>query len=190
MRLRALQAPKSPRELQHLFQLVTGSRSISVQVSNVAALIKSLGGYELYGQNHYIPLRELLQNASDAVRARRYLVEAYAGYKEDYRGRVVIDVEEEETATKLTIRDNGIGMSLGTLTSELLDFGSSLWRSNRLAEEFPEILRTPFAATGRYGIGFFSVFMWATKVRVTTRKCNEQDRTYILEFEGGAVRRP
>jgi len=44
-----------------------------IRVSNVAALIHNLGGENLYGRDLVVPLRELIQNASDAVRARRLL---------------------------------------------------------------------------------------------------------------------
>jgi hypothetical protein len=44
-----------------------------VRVSHVASLVSKLGGRELYGDDQTVPLRELLQNASDAVRARRVL---------------------------------------------------------------------------------------------------------------------
>jgi hypothetical protein len=42
-----------------------------VRVSSVVRLVESLGGRELYGETPHVPLRELIQNASDAVRARR-----------------------------------------------------------------------------------------------------------------------
>jgi histidine kinase/DNA gyrase B/HSP90-like ATPase len=162
----------------------------TIHVSNVGSLVKSIGGYELYGEHYYIPLRELLQNASDAIRARRYLSAVHTPVRDAYTGRAVIIVDREKESTKLIVRDNGVGMSLQTLSKELLDFGNSLWASDRLAAEFPKLLGTGFAATGRYGIGFFSSFMWASRVQVTTRKFSEGERTYVLEFLAGAARRP
>ncbi len=44
-----------------------------VTVSNVAALASHIGGEQLYGNNLLVPLRELIQNASDAIRARRII---------------------------------------------------------------------------------------------------------------------
>lgn len=44
-----------------------------VRVSNVARLLVRLGGRQLYGDDPLVPLREAIQNAADAVRARRYL---------------------------------------------------------------------------------------------------------------------
>jgi len=48
-----------------------------------------------------------------------------------------------------------------------------------------------FESTGKYGIGFFSVFMWGERVRVTTRRYDEaQDETRVLEFENALKSRP
>lgn len=43
----------------------------TIHVTDLPVVIKSIGGDELYGKNPYAPLRELIQNACDAVRARR-----------------------------------------------------------------------------------------------------------------------
>jgi hypothetical protein len=60
-----------------------------------------------------------------------------------------------------------------------------------MREELPELQGKGFESTGRYGIGFFSVFMWGGRVRVTTRKyrCGMKD-TLVIEFKGGLERRP
>ena len=42
-----------------------------VHVLDVARLVRQLGGEELYGKDITVPLRELIQNGADAVRARR-----------------------------------------------------------------------------------------------------------------------
>jgi hypothetical protein len=45
-----------------------------VQVSDVATLVRRLGGEQLYGDDDkHAPFREVIQNASDAIRARRFL---------------------------------------------------------------------------------------------------------------------
>ncbi len=45
----------------------------SIKVSNVSSLVHKLGGEQLYGKNNTIPLRELIQNSIDAIKARRIL---------------------------------------------------------------------------------------------------------------------
>ncbi|MDX9796982.1 MAG: hypothetical protein RBT24_09125, partial [Arcobacteraceae bacterium] len=44
-----------------------------IKVTDVAKLVGSLGGEQLYGKNLLVPIREIIQNASDAIRARRIL---------------------------------------------------------------------------------------------------------------------
>jgi hypothetical protein len=48
-----------------------------IKITSVTDLVRKLGGEELYGHDPIVPLRELIQNASDAVRARRP-IEDYA----------------------------------------------------------------------------------------------------------------
>jgi HSP90 family molecular chaperone len=55
-----------------------------VHVSDVPSLIAQIGGAQLYRKDPSVPLRELIQNAADAVRARR----ALSGMREGCCGRV------------------------------------------------------------------------------------------------------
>ena len=50
-------------------------------------------------------------------------------------------------------------MSRRVLVDYLLDFGSSFWTSEGVKQEFPGLIGKGMPHTGRYGIGFFSVFM-------------------------------
>lgn len=158
----------------------------AVKVGNVAQLVKRLGGEELYGKDKTVPLRELVQNASDAVRARR----AYENREESW-GDVTVRLGKDLEGHWLEVEDNGIGMSADVLTTTLLDFGSSYWDSELVLKERPGLLAHGFSPTGKYGIGFFSVFMWGHKVRVTTRQPESALRnTLVLEFLTGINARP
>ena len=91
----------------------------------------------------------------------------------------------------LVVEDNGIGMSEQVLTGPLLDFGTSFWRSSLAMEEFPGLMAAGMHAIGRFGIGFFSVFMLGPVVRVYSRRCDKgQDTGRLLEFRGGTSARP
>lgn len=157
-----------------------------IRVSNVAKLIERLGGRELYGDNMIIPLRELIQNATDAIRARRILDDE----PEDF-GLITVQIGEDETGTYIQVEDNGTGMSQTVLKEFLIDFGNSFWDSDKVKYEFPGLMSKGFSSTGKYGIGFFSVFMWGTKVSVISNRYDaDRDKTIVLEFDNGTYSRP
>jgi hypothetical protein len=97
----------------------------------------------------------------------------------------------DEIGDWLEVEDTGIGMSAEVLAGPLVDFGASYWDSALMLREFPSLLGRGFQATGRFGIGFFSVFMVAARVRVTTRRHDAaQADTRVLEFRRGLEGRP
>jgi hypothetical protein len=158
----------------------------SVQVSDVPRLLISLGGKELYGRNPTVPLRELIQNGSDAVRARR----AIEGRPEGW-GKIIVRLGKDNDKHWLEVEDTGIGMSQSVLTKYLLDFSTTFWGSNAMIDELPGLLGSGFRPTGKYGIGFFSVFMLGNSVRVRTRRADAaQKDTLVLEFNTGLSSRP
>src|SRR5690242_6012357 len=87
-----------------------------IRVSAVADLVSKLGGEELYGNNPSVPLRELIQNASDAVRARRVLEERDPAW-----GEIRISTGKDPHGTWIQVEDTGIGMSERVITGPFLD---------------------------------------------------------------------
>ena len=157
-----------------------------IQVSDVCSLIRSLGGENLYGDDKTVPLRELIQNASDAVRARR-LIDS----KDKDWGDVIVRMGDDDEGHWIEVEDTGVGMSVDILSGVFLDFGKSGWESDQIIQTFPTLLSKGFESTGQYGIGFYSVFMWGEHVRVTTRQFDAaREKTLQLEFLGGLNRRP
>jgi hypothetical protein len=156
-----------------------------VHVSDIATLVTRLGGRELYGDNDSAPMRELLQNAADAIEARRILTK-----KADW-GVIVIRTGKDEFGSWIELEDDGVGISSETLTGAFLDFGRSFWSSTEYVVEFPELAAVDFRSVGKFGIGFFSVFMWGNRVRVTSRRFDASKRdTHVLTFEKGLLERP
>src|SRR5450755_3996049 len=125
-----------------------------LRVSDVPRLVRLFGGAHLYGNDLRIPIRELVQNSSDAIRARRLLQNLHASY-----GKVVVTIRTEPDGHWLDVEDDGIGMSERTMTGSLLDFGKSFWTSDAIKLEFPGLIAKGMSATGRFGVGFSSVFM-------------------------------
>ena len=157
-----------------------------LRVSDVPAIVERLGGAQLYGDNPTVALRELIQNAADAIQARR----RFEGRPGDW-GSITVELIEDAGHSWLVVEDNGIGMAENVLTGPLLDFGNSFWRSPLATEEFPGLMAAGMQAIGRFGIGFFSVFMLGPVVRVYSRRCDRGHETgRLLEFRGGTSARP
>jgi len=157
-----------------------------IHISDITGLISKLGGQELYGDDPSIALRELIQNASDAIRARRRLES-----RDDDWGMVTVRLLTDGDADWLEVEDDGIGMSEQVIRHYLLSFGSSYWGSELMRTEFPGLLAKGLNQTGRYGIGFFSLSILSDNIRILTRRFNAgYDKTYSLEFASGLWSRP
>lgn len=135
---------------------------VSFQIRDVGDVIEKFGGAKLYGEKPHLALRELIQNAADAIRALRVY------RNKTQHGRIDISLTEENGAWWLHVQDDGIGMSRYVLTDVLLDFGRSLWRDASLREQWAGLAGSGFEAVGQFGIGFFSVFMLGDEIKVTT----------------------
>jgi len=159
--------------------------STRLHVSDVPSLVERLGGAQLYGDDPSIVLRELIQNAADAVRARRHLQPRYEG------GRIEVELGADEHGAWLEVGDTGVGMSDAVLTGSLLDFGASYWTSELALRECPGLAASGFDPNGTYGIGFYSVFMLSTEITVRTRTWTEGVvGTKILEFVESGGKQP
>ncbi len=157
-----------------------------VRVTAVASLVSTLGGAALYGKNSIAPLRELIQNGCDAVRARRLLEHLDPSW-----GKVSVRLGEDTDGYWLEVEDIGVGMSPRVLSGSLLDFGNSFWGSTQMHQELPGLDAAGFSATGRFGIGFFSVFMLGGHVTVCSRRFEAaREDTWVLQFEKGLAERP
>ncbi|MCO4201304.1 ATP-binding protein [Aeromonas hydrophila] len=163
---------------------------ISIHVSNLPRLISTLGGRALYGENNYVGIRELIQNGLDAVVAARNL-----GYLDDQEGLIGLKLEKNnDNSWRLSITDNGLGMSRYVLSNILLDFGKSLWSDDDIRYEHPRLAQTGFSSIGQFGIGFYSVFMLSNQVTIITNryksKLDENNTHWKLTFQNGLTERP
>ncbi|MEV6165555.1 ATP-binding protein [Streptomyces sp. NPDC052052] len=160
-----------------------------IKVGDVAGLVSRLGGNELYGKSWVVALREITTNACDAVKAREAL-SSYRGGR-PFAGRVSLWLEVQENRSWLCCSDNGIGMTPGILGGKLLDFGTTSWLSADVVRENPGLLASKFEPSGRFGIGFFSVFMMGSRVQVVSRSVSGGPAdTWVLEFSNGVEHRP
>ena len=161
---------------------------VNVHISDVAHLIMTLGGKELYGKDdlQLIVLRELIQNARDAIQARR-LLEG----EDNFNGKIMVKVRKVDGDVSLSVTDNGVGMSLETISHSLLNFGSSFWHDDSVNIEFPGLKTAGFKSVGQYGIGFFSAFMIAKSIVIETRKYTDGLKdAHLVKFPSGLTLAP
>lgn len=187
-RARRVKGAGSPESLARTIQ-TRGWRPVDtrLRVSDIPKVVETLGGAKLYGDDPTVVLRELIQNSTDAIQARR----RYQQGRRETWGKITVGLTTRADGHWLTVEDNGIGMSELVLTGPLIDFGTSFWRSSLAAQEFPGLIAKGMNAIGRYGIGFFSVFMIGTVVRVISRRFDHgEDSARILEFRDGTASRP
>jgi len=155
-----------------------------VHVSDVPSLIAQIGGAQLYRKDPSVPLRELIQNAADAIRARR----ALAGLSPDW-GSITVRVGRDSNGRWIEVADTGLGMTPRVLTRHLLDFGTSYWMTEDVRRDYPGLAASGFVPAGRFGIGFFSVFMWGDRLQIFSRPFQDQ-ATHVLEFDNGLGAHP
>lgn len=127
--------------------------------------------HSLYSDRE-IFLRELVANAADATDRRRFeaLTDPTLSPPAEAKVRIVPD----KAARTLLIADDGIGMTrqelidnLGTIArSGTRAFGQAL--ASAKPEERPNLI-------GQFGVGFYSAFMVADRVEVTSRKAGGEE---------------
>ncbi|ABE40592.1 ATP-binding region, ATPase-like [Rhodopseudomonas palustris BisB5] len=157
-----------------------------IHASNVPKIVDSFGGSKLYGDDPLVAIRELIQNGRDAIDARRRRQGRDEGW-----GQIQVSTFERDGETWLSVEDNGVGMSERVLTGPFIDFGVSFWTSPLLHEEFPGLAASGVLPVGRFGVGFYSVFMLGDFVRVITRPCDQGiERSLVMEFREGLSSRP
>ena len=134
--------------------------------------------------NKEIFLRELISNASDAIDKLYYRSLTDKNVKVN-KDDLYIRVTPNKEARTLTIEDNGCGMNKEELEENL----GTIAKSGSLA--FKEVAKAKENAEkdddvniiGQFGVGFYSAFMVASKVRVES-KCYGAEKAYAWESEG------
>jgi molecular chaperone HtpG len=150
-------------------------RSFQAEVSRLLDIV----AHSLYSDRR-IFLRELISNASDACDRLRY--EAITRPEltaDDTNFRVTLTVDKG--ARTLTLADNGIGMNHDDLVENLGTIarsGTAAFMKNLTGDAKRDV-----ALIGQFGVGFYSSFMIADRVTVTTRKAGE-DAAWRWESDG------
>jgi hypothetical protein len=149
---------------------------------NTSKLLELLSGTQLWG-NPNAALRELLQNAFDAVREQL----AYERLSRINQGQIPPDgqswecflgnnhhvslaVEQRDGALWLCCQDDGVGMNLDIIEQHFLVSGKPVRHQIKQLER--DCLKAGFSLgrTGQFGIGVLSYFMLGEEMRLLTRR--------------------
>ena len=153
---------KKPKAESHAFQ------------AEVAKLLQ-LMVHSVYSDRDVF-LRELISNAADALDKLRYEAIAAPALLEE-APLLNIVITPDKAAKTLTIADSGIGMS----EAELIDNLGTIAKSGTQA--FVEKAGQGVNLIGQFGVGFYSAFIVANRVEVTSRKAGT-DESFTWASEG------
>jgi len=137
--------------------------------------------HSLYS-NKEIFLRELISNASDAMDKLRYLTLSDSKYKSiEFTPRIDIKFEDSKKAKTLTIIDNGIGMNKKELVENLGTIARS--GTKNFLENLSGDSKKDNNLIGQFGVGFYSSFMVADDVEVSTKKAGDK-KAFLWKSDG------
>ena len=153
---------------------VMSKQKFKTEVSKLLDIVVN----SLYSEK-YIFLRELISNASDACDKLRYYSLTNPGIaKNNGDFKIIITPNAEENT--LTVSDNGIGMNKDDLVNHLGTIAKSGTADFvRNAKDNGSVVDL----IGKFGVGFYSAFMVAEKVEVTTRRAGEE-QAYLWKSNG------
>ncbi len=155
--------------------MTTETFTFQAEVSKLLDIV----AHSLYSHKE-IFLRELISNASDACDKLRYQALTQPDLGPDEAGfKVEISVDEKKKT--ISVADNGIGMNHADLVETLGTIAKS--GTQAFVEHLGKDGSKDVDQIGQFGVGFYSSFMVASKVEVTTRKAGE-DAAWLWSSDG------
>jgi hypothetical protein len=132
-----------------------------------AKILDLLTGHTLYNDANVV-LRELAQNAIDAVRLQAKVEEKSSLSN----GKIEINWDSKNRI--LSVQDNGTGMSQRIIEDHLLKVGASRYQDPDFKKRYPD-----FSSISRFGIGILSAFMIADSVEIFTSNIEDEKGRHL-----------
>jgi len=136
--------------------------------------------HSLYTQRE-IFIRELISNAADALdkaRLKEVMGEKIADPDLDLKIRIHLDKE----AKTMTISDTGIGMTRDELVQNIGTIARS--GTSEFLKQLGDNTKESINLIGKFGVGFYSVFMAGKNVEVTSKSANSKEPAYTWISDG------
>ena len=125
-------------------------------------------------------LRELLSNASDALDKARFLALKDSDLRQVEDPQIRISFDEESNT--ITIEDDGVGMNREEIIENLGTIAQSGTKSFGEKLDSGESLES---LIGQFGVGFYSAFMVADRVEVTSLSIQSDSEAVFWSSDGG-----
>ncbi len=136
--------------------------------------------HSLYSSRE-IFLRELISNASDALDKLRFESNKNTDYT-DKELALEIRIELDEKNKILRIIDTGIGMSFDEIIANIGTIAHS--SSAEFIKQLKDNKEEANNIIGKFGVGFYSVFMAADKVTVKSKSFRQEEKPVVWVSEG------
>lgn len=128
-------------------------------------ILKLLVGHTLYNDTTVV-LRELVQNAIDAIRLQYYI-----DVKNNPASEIGdVHINWDSAARKLVFTDTGTGMTQDIIENNLLKIGASRYQDEDFIKKYPD-----FAPISRFGIGILTCFLIADEIDIITCSNEEEN---------------
>lgn len=124
--------------------------------------------------NKDVFLRELISNASDALDKLRYKQLTEQNAKQELSIKLFTD----KNSKTISIQDFGIGMSKDELIRNL---GTIAHSGTKAFMESIENGTADMSLIGQFGVGFYSAFLVADKVKVVSKSANSPEEVWVWE---------
>jgi hypothetical protein len=139
---------------------------IRVHPDSMERIVELLGGRQIYGLDSLAPIRELIQNARDAIDLSAAAARAEGVPANP--GEISVNLASDGRTWILSVADNGVGMTRTVVQKHLVGVGSDYWNSAEFYREFSKVAASDFRPIGKFGIEFLSVFMLGDHIEVET----------------------